>query len=916
MCSLSWSGSASRLPGSHGTACKPSGNAAERLRLDALRVEQERRREEDRIRLTAGAKDAYPILERARASLNPTEYLATSEAAVWQAEHRQAFNYANRPELAGYLPEPEAANFRTWSRELRDLPHTLTELNEQFIAKRMEEDHDSFNRVEEYRLTKNQRRAIITNEDTTLVIAGAGTGKTSTIIGKVDYLLRHQLAVPEDILVLAFNRKASEQLKDERLPAIRGAQDVHVSTFHAFGLRVIGESDGRRPTLSPLAEDARQFKTFIRSQLREMLAHRVSQHLLINLLSRHLDEERSEDASKTGDQRIRDEKAAGLRAINGKKLKSREEVQIANWLTLNGIRWEYERPYPFHQADQHHRQYQPDFYLPDYDLYIEHFGLNERGETAPHIDTDAYKRTMEWKRELHRQHRTRLVETFSAFKTQGGLVENLERLLGQSGVVIQPLTQADIDAITAESNRPFSDFIDLVAQFLSLHKSNGDDRASADARARSERDHVFLRVFWPILDAYTAELAADNHIDSNDMINRARECIRSGRYRRRFTYILVDEFQDISDNRLGLLRDLRALSPHGRLFGVGDDWQSIYRFGGSDVNIVPALSRRQGTRRVDLDIAFRYPQELLDATSRFIMANDRQLKKNLAAHQGFAGEPPLFVLLEARGTHESTLDTILSDIIEHADGKPLKVFMLGRYKFSKPELIGDLEKRGKRHGLEVTFSTAHSAKGKEADYVIVLGLEAGEYGFPSNIADDPVMKMVLSEEERFPYAEERRLFYVAMTRARRRVYLIAPQDNPSTFVHDDLLADAFKPWVETIGEVSVRHRCPRCQGDTIRRTIAQYGTFWACSHYPICTGKLDSCPWCRTGGLVARGNGGRTGKYICADCGREAEACPKCASGYLRERTGKYGVFQGCSQWKQDGTGCGFTRNVPSSANA
>ena len=256
--------------------------------------------------------------------------------------------------------------------------------------------------------------------------------------------------------------------------------------------------------------------------------------------------------------------------------------------------------------------------------------------------------------------------------------------------------------------------------------------------------------------------------------------------------------------------------------------------------------------------------------------------------------------------------TIINDIVQHADGRKSTVYILGRYHRNKPRFFDAIAGFGSQRGIAFEFSTAHSAKGEERDYVIVVGLEAGEYGFPASVADDPVMDLVLAEEEPFSYAEERRLFYVAMTRAKRRVYLVAPQDNASTFVQDDLLTKRYRQWVEHVGEISARHTCPKCQGITIRRIEGQYSTFWACTHFPLCDGKLETCTMCRSGGIVmdAKERMGR-----CTDCGHAFERCPRCDKGYLRERNGRYGLFLACSQWN-NGTGCTFTRNVPQRANA
>lgn len=890
-------------------------------RYRVQQVEKQRRRAEAeaalRLQYETEAQRAYPLLARAITSLTRLEYIAASEVAVWRAEHAPTLELAKQGHLADYLPATEADRFRTWCRQLCNLERTVRDLNESFVARRMAEDAQPFDQVERYPLTDRQRRSIVTDEDTTLVIAGAGTGKTSTIIGKVDYLVRRRLAKPGEILVLAYGRKASDELKD-RMKAFGDARNVTISTFHALGLRIVGEVEGKRPSLSPLADDDRLLKRFIRDRVREMLADPTSHRLLVRFLAHHLDEEDQQhptNPARTGDEHIREQRARGLRAINGLKLKSREEVQIANWLTLNGIRWEYERPYVQDTATPWHRQYRPDLYLPDYDIYIEHFGIDRRGQTAPQIDAAAYSQAMNWKRRLHQQHGTTLIETFSYFKQEGGLVERLEELLCRHGVHVSPLSQGELDEITAEANRPFSDFVNLLAQFLALYKGNGADRALTQARARSERDRVFLEIFGRLFEAYSAKLRQDNQIDFNDMINRARHYVQAGRFRGSYSHIVIDEFQDISENRLGLLQDLRAQRAHGRLFAVGDDWQSIYRFAGSDVGIITHLPQRVGTtERVDLDIAFRYAQDLLDVTSAFVMENPGQLRKALRAHQRRNGISPICVVFQESGMQSAvtpeSLDLVLADIVDQTGGESAHAFMLGRYHRNEPETIDQIQHEWERQGLSIEFLTAHSSKGREADFIIVVGLEAGEYGFPANIADDPVMRLVLSDPESFLYAEERRLFYVAMTRARQRVYLIAPKDNASPFVERDILGEKLIPYVETIGEISERHRCPQCQGATIRRTQGQYGAFWGCSHFPLCHGRLDTCPDCREGGLVRRRGEDQKIVYCCTDCHHAFDVCPSCWQGYLSKRTGPYGDFLGCTRWKRDRTGCNYTRNA------
>ncbi len=235
----------------------------------------------------------------------------------------------------------------------------------------------------------------------------------------------------------------------------------------------------------------------------------------------------------------------------------------------------------------------------------------------------------------------------------------------------------------------------------------------------------------------------------------------------------------------------------------------------------------------------------------------------------------------------------------------MSVFILGRYNFNKPDALAELRTQYALHGIDVEFLTAHSAKGREADYVIVAALQDGTYGFPSNVSDDPLLAMVLSNQETYPHAEERRLFYVAITRARRRVFLVAPSDRTSTFVTDDILGSDLSRFVEVVGGAPDRYPCPACKGQTIQAKQGRYGAFWGCTNYPLCEGKLASCPECREGALVPSSGAAR--RLRCNRCAYETEVCPRCGRGHLRLKQGPYSEFWGCSRWNR-GEGCNFTR--------
>ena len=288
----------------------------------------------------------------------------------------------------------------------------------------------------------------------------------------------------------------------------------------------------------------------------------------------------------------------------------------------------------------------------------------------------------------------------------------------------------------------------------------------------------------------------------------------------------------------------------------------------------------------------------------------------MKAHSEATPTLPICVIYDATTRSSSEIekaravDLAVQDMLIQGSGrsKPTAL-IIGRYNFSRPERFETIAELLARKNIEIEFVTAHASKGREADFVIVVGLEAGEYGFPAAITDDPVMNMVLSDQDPFLHAEERRLFYVAMTRAKRRAYLIASQTSPSAFVEHDMLGADLTKYVEVLGETSERHRCPRCDGKTILRKQGANGTFWGCANWPLCEGKLERCPHCRDGGLIEPQSGSSRRTFRCTDCPCETAVCPQCGIGAVVERTGRNGPFLACSLW-QGGDGCTYTRSI------
>ena len=376
-------------------------------------------------------------------------------------------------------------------------------------------------------LTNEQADAVVTDEDTTLVLAGAGTGKTSVIVGKVAHLVHNQGVSPHQVLVLAFNRKAADKIRG-RLKANLSA--AHVHTFHSFGRRVIAETEAA-PTISKLAEDGLALRRAVGDIIGDLLNDPEQSKAVIDFIVDHHAPYRSAFEFDTHDEYEEYVRGIELRTLSGDLVKSFEELEIANYLREHGVEFQYEYPYETWTATQRHRQYQPDFFLPGYGIYIEHFALDEKGR--PPRGWRGYAEGIEWKRIVHSIYATTLVETYSWQHRQVVLLSTLRRRLEEAGVRFEQVPRQTLVRQLAQEQTSW--LAGLLATFLNHVKSGGLSSDKLRARARESgdrrRNESFLDVFYQVRARYQKLLEDEEALDFHDLINLAAEHIQESRWK-------------------------------------------------------------------------------------------------------------------------------------------------------------------------------------------------------------------------------------------------------------------------------------------------------------------------------------------------------------------------------------------------
>ena len=802
-----------------------------------------------------------------------------------------------------------------WSSE------EVENLRENFITKQLQRYQTFFDEVESNPLTEYQRRACIIDNDNNLLLAGAGTGKTSVMVGRAGYLLNSGQAQNNDILLLAYGRKAADEM-DERIRDKLATDKISATTFHSLGLNIIAQVEGNKPTLSILAEDEKTKYSWVQQHfvkcLNEVAEYRA---LVVEYLSHYYYVERSAfDFISLGEgyQYFNDN---DIRSFKDEQLNNFGELYIANSLFSHGIEYQYKPKYVYDVKTTEGKVYRPNFFLPELNIYIEFYLIDENGNTPVYIDEDAYHKNIEWKQSTHQKNKTECIELTYGQHNEGKLIGILMQSLcerqKQCEQVPKALLSVESILLTLNESGRINALSQVLANLINLYKAANLGFSSAQAfksEITANSDHPkqtekMLALFNPILIAYEQHLSSRAEIDFEDMINKAIKYVETGQFQSPWHYIMVDEFQDISVPRARLVKALRDNNKHCSVFSVGDDWQAIYRFSGADVTLTTQFSQYFGiSTQTKLDKTFRFNNQIGKVATAFISKNPAQINKTINALKQI-NTPAISLLKRANRQaklqkpmminemENGAIDDVLSAISAKVC-KPVNVLILARFWFMLPN-SQDIKRLNNQYPLlTIDPQTFHASKGKEADYVIIVGMKKGVNGFPSEKATSSLLEAFLPNKESFKFAEERRLFYVALTRAKDKVYIISDAATSNDFINE--LENEHQIETNEFNNVASLSlidnvNCPVCTTGILVKRSGRFGSFYACSHYPRCDHKEKCCAKCESPMTSNRFKGFK----VCSNnsCQTLLPTCGKC-HGEMVLRTSQKAKFWGCSNYK------------------
>jgi len=705
-------------------------------------------------------------------------------------------------------------------KKLEKHRQTVLDYNRSFIEQRRKDYSYLWNKGL-LSLDGEQQTAIVTDDKHNLVVAAAGSGKTEVLITRIAYLTARKpdTVQPRRILAIAYQRKAKEEIEQRLLDRFK-IRNVVVRTFHKLGKDILEET-GKVFLHTDIVNQNKKHET-IQKIFKHKLKNEPDYYKLFLEFAKTLYDKEPREENKEKDETLTYARERPYFSINNTQVNSRAEKEIMDFLLthkLNGktIAVKFEP-----DVDG----FRPDFYLPEYDLFIEHWALNEEGEVPKWFNqtTEEYKKAMEIKKQWFSDHNKLLVETFTHEYNEDEPEEFFELLKNRVIEKLQMRQRGNFE-FTLKTYEEIVDIawhsyrtpIEDIVNFITIAKTYGNKPIRIAEKLRknkwTSKQLAFGNLALPIYYAYEEALQEHGKIDFEDMINKAIDELDNSPDLRAEVYdhILIDEYQDISAQRCKLIEKLLERNPKCKLFCVGDDWQSIMGFSGSNLNFFVNFEQYfENPAITKISTNYRSIRTIVDAGADLIKNNTScQIQKPTVSNRKDA--KPIKVLRSPHkkgyemNYHHQTAEDCLNRIINYIQNgySPRDILVLSRcmrtrvsrgYKFIPNVWI--FKEKAKENGIklayeninaqnEVRLLTAHKSKGLEAKVVFLLNVTKGTLGFPCEMEDPSIYEPA---RENYPLQdtkeEERRLFYVAMTRAMEDLYIYTWEPAMSEFLEE------------------------------------------------------------------------------------------------------------------------------------
>jgi len=662
-------------------------------------------------------------------------------------------------------------------------------------------------------LNTKQKNAVLSENKRILVLAGAGSGKTKTVISKLLHLVSEKEVKPSNILAITFTKNATNEMVDrliitsdktnsyeaiiqskhltalykenerkKRVQEEPWISNLTVKTFHSLCYSILRNNgnpvfDNKFKLITDQSPDELELdkngisaperpKDIIHKLL--ILACEDKNHLLKlkrYILDYYVDKIFVEKEMSGHQQRVQ----KTYTTLKGETVKSKSERDIADWLYRHNIIYTYEK-----EMNLKDFSFKPDFFIPQADLFLEHVSDKSHPMGA--------------KEEQFKEGGRNCVKTYEPLMNNSSLFN-----LAMERIVMGKITEKITDNISLNYEEEFKSYNNKIDEFLktvmrlqTMIKAEDTEPDVLSGKASSnehERVRVFYELALPLIKEYKNYCTNRSFLDFDDLIILAIKLLTEHpdvkeRYQTKFKYIMVDEFQDVNSLQVKLL-DL-LLSPETQLFCVGDDWQSIYGFRGSNVDYIVNFEKHYPAAEVHkLDMNYRSTQTIVGASNEVIKNNKNQIAKDVSA---LKQTPSKIQIYRAKRSELDGVEFLVEKVQDLYNKGFNKEDILILYRRSK--MFDPYFQALKQNKLFVSYKTIHASKGLEAKAVFIIGLTEGSGGFPDVWLDDAIFRVVKDVKYDMLLEEERRLFYVAITRAKDELFLITELGNESQFVEE------------------------------------------------------------------------------------------------------------------------------------